>query len=107
MIVKNNGYLSLEKVKALYDSNVRFAIYQTKKKTNILVMNIFGQYPSQSSFYYPQKDRLEFKIDEGKRITDGVKIFDSINNSIADIDMSGWNNGNQIMSYKPWEFYEV
>lgn len=91
MIVRRVGYLKIEDVLKL--SN--FSIYKTNKNTNILVLNTTA---STIRLYYPKEDRLPWKTVEGKKICHGKKIFD--NNDIGNIDLSGWNNTNQIMSYE-------
>jgi TRAP-type uncharacterized transport system substrate-binding protein len=99
MIVTRIGYLNFEDVLKLG----QFSIYETKKKTHILVMNT-----SQNiiSLYYPKKDRLPWKDVEGKKVTAGEKIFDSKVNDRNLISLKKWNNGNQIMAYKEFNFFE-
>jgi hypothetical protein len=98
MIVENVGYLKLEDVLKLE----QFSIYETKKKTHILFKeNKFYHGSQQEDFYYPKKDRLPWKVIEGKKIcNNAVKVFDSKKDSLDKIDTSKWNNGNQIMSYQ-------
>jgi hypothetical protein len=99
MIVQNKGYLKQQQVVELLNSGARFAIYKTHKNTNILVK---GANCDNIHLYYPKKDRLPWKTIEGKKVISGTKIFDS-NSRIEDLDTSGWNNKNQIMSYE--EYY--
>ena len=101
MIVEQTGYLKLENIIDLLQNGVKFCIYKTHKNTNILVTQPFG-YGNSVSLFYPKKDRLPYKLVQGRRIIDGTKIFDS--ESKTDIfDNINWNNGNQIMSYKSLE----
>lgn len=99
MIVKNNGYLKLENVLELK----RFSIYKTNKQTHILIEDTGEE---RITLYLPKKDRLPYKLVEGKKICNGLKVFDSEINSISQIDISKWNNGNQIMCYKEFNQYE-
>ncbi len=97
MIVEQVGYLKLDKVIELTQKGVRFCIYKTHKNTNIIIINPW-RYNS-ITIYYPKKDRLPYKLVEGKKIISGEKVFDS--ESKTDIlDTQMWNNGNQIMAYK-------
>jgi hypothetical protein len=96
MIVYNIGYLKLESVLELK----QFSIYETHKKTQILVKNTSQE---KISLYFPKEDRLPYKTVEGKKICSGTKIFDSNKDLLSSIDTSGWNNKNQIMSYE--EYY--
>jgi len=93
MIVERVGYLKLDDVLKLG----HFSIYETHKKTNILIQDT-----SRDVRYicYPKKDRLPWKILDGKKISNCIKIFDSKINNVSEIDTTKWNNGNQIMSYR-------
>ncbi len=93
MIVDNKGYLKLENVLELK----QFSIYETSKDTNVLVKDTRED---TVTLYFPKKDRLPWKITEGKRICSGIKVFDSSVDCISRIDLSKWNNGNQIMCYE-------
>lgn len=93
MIVNQIGYLKLEDVLKLE----HFSIYETKKKTHILVKDISYQ---TMSFYYPKLDRLPWKDVEGKKICTGYKVFDSKINSIEELKIDKWNGGKQIMAYE-------
>jgi hypothetical protein len=96
MIVDNIGYLNLESVSELG----HFSIYETHKKTQILVKNTSEE---KLTLYLPDKSRLEFKTVEDKKIVSGVKVFDSKTDSLTNIDTAKWNGGKQIMSYE--EYY--
>ena len=100
MIVQQIGYLNKEQVSNLLKLGTVFSIYRTNRKTDILVK---GTKEPTIYLQYPKKDRLPWKTTEGKKISNGVKIFDS-DFTIVDIemDMSGWNNGNQIMAYEEY-----
>lgn len=93
MIVSNKGYLKIKDLKELK----YFSIYETSKNTHILLI---GKSSDKVCLHFPKKDRLPFKITEGKKICIAKKVFDSEINSIDTIDLSKWNNGNQIMSYE-------
>lgn len=92
MIVEQVGYKKYEEV-----INIpHFSIYETSKDTYVLVE---GTSENIISLYYPKSDRLPYKTIEGKKICQCEKIFDSKLNDISEIDISKWNNGNQIMVY--------
>jgi hypothetical protein len=61
MIVERIGY---KKICDLEDLK-HFSIYETNKKTNILILDTSI---SQGYLYYPKYDRLPWKIIEGKKI---------------------------------------
>lgn len=93
MIVEQIGYKKIEDVIKIE----HFSIYETTKGTQIL---IDGTSQNDNALYYPKRDRLPYKIIEGKKICGlKCKIFDSMINNMSDIDTSKWNNGNQIMVY--------
>lgn len=94
MIVEQIGYLKLEDVLKLREEGKLFSIYKTHKKNLILVLNTES---TNVYLYYPKRDRLPWKVLQGKHIIDGIKIFGS--NETTEIDTSGWNNSEQIMSY--------
>ena len=93
IIVEQIGYKKIEDVVKIE----HFSIYETTKGTHIL---IDGTSQNDNSLYYPKRDRLPYKIIEGKKIC-GLKskIFDSKVNNMSEIDITKWNNGNQIMVY--------
>ena len=95
MIVERIGYLKLDDVLRLE----HFSIYETHKGTNILIENT-----SYDVRYicYPKEDRLPWKILDGKKICNCVKIFDSKVNTVSEIDTTKWNGNNQIMSYREY-----
>ncbi len=95
MIVQNLGYHNLDQVIDLED----FSIYETNMGTEILVA---GCHDKSITLYQPKTDRLPYKITEGKRICDAVKIFDS-KSGLAYINTTCWNNGNQIMAYTQFQ----
>ena len=98
MIVDNTGYKKLEDVIALIKKKERFIIYKTHKDTEVLVISEHRCGP-ESSLYYPDKSRAEWKLVEDKKIASIEAVFDSETDSIDSLDTSGWNNGEQIMSY--------
>ena len=93
MIVVRIGYLKLDDVLKLE----HYSIYETHKKTNILIQNTSCDV---RYICYPKKDRLPWKILDGKKICNCVKIFDSKINNISEINTTKWNGGNQIMLYR-------
>jgi hypothetical protein len=95
MIVERIGYLKLDDVLKL----AHFSIYETHKGTNILIENTSYDV---GYICYPKEDRLPWKILDGKKICNCVKIFDSKVNSVSEIDMTKWNGKNQIMSYREY-----
>lgn len=104
MIVENYGYTSAENVLKL---NL-FCIYKTYKNTFILI-NLDNN-PYEYNFirntielYTVKKDKLPFKIAEGKKITHGVIVFDSTKDDKKDLDISEWNGSKQIITYKPYK----
>lgn len=98
MIVTNIGYLKLEDVLKLK----HFSIYETSKKTHVLIKDTSEE---KVFLYFPKEDRLPYKTVEGKKICGGVKIFDSKIDSVENMDISKWNNKNQIMSYEEFSCY--
>ena len=94
MIVENNGYLTLADVLKL-DC---FSIYETTKKTHILVIN--PEEGLNGYFYFPKRDRQDYKLVEGKKITSGLRVFNSKTQPLSEIDITKWNGGKQIMSYE-------
>lgn len=98
MIVENIGYLKLDSVLELE----HFSIYETHKKTQILVKNTSAE---KLFLYYPKEDRLPYKTIEGKKICSCQKVFDSKTNTLTNIDTTKWNNGNQIMSYEEYCYF--
>lgn len=100
MILENIGYKNKEQVIELINNNIDFNIYDTSRGTQIL---IFGKYKCSGTIYYPKKDRLPWKITEGKKINRCLKIsFSSFENSIEELDTKKWNNGNQIICYQEY-----
>jgi hypothetical protein len=100
MIVTNIGYLSVQQVQELIASKEVFSIYKTPKDTEVLVKNTTSKTEYLCS---PKKDRLPYKITEGKKIINGcVQVFNSKTDDESQLDTSNWNNGNQIMSYEPF-----
>lgn len=106
MIVENIGYLKKEDVINLFSSSYRscvmqdsFSIYKTHKNTCVLVK---GTTQTNICLSNPKKDRLPWKITEGKKIISGEKIFDSKLNKIEDLETINWNNGNQIIAYEEY-----
>ena len=100
MIVDNTGYIKLDKVKEMLNKGESFSIYKTHKGTDVLVRNIINR--DELHLYYPLKNKLPWKTVEGKKIAMCVKLFDSNINSVNDLDISNWNNKEQIMTYEPY-----
>ena len=105
MVVYNTGYLKKADVIALAEKGVKFGIYQTYKNTNVLVKIRF-YLPRRIELYQPQSNRLPYKLVDGKKITYGDLIFDSMMDNIELLDTTNWNNGNQIISYEDYFFEE-
>lgn len=97
MVVENTGYLKLSQVLGMLEKGKLFGIYLTKKGSNILITDTNVE---RTSIHHPIKDRLPWKVLEGKTISSCVtRVFNSQTDSSDDIDISNWNNGEQIMSY--------
>jgi hypothetical protein len=107
MIVNNTGYINLEQVLEMAKNKEPFYLYETKKKTVVLLKHILsiGTATETLNFYMPKEDRLPWKLIEGKKITSGIKIFSSLTDDVNTIDTTKWNNGNQIMSYEEYSNY--
>lgn len=102
IIVEKIGYLSLADVQKLINNNERFGIYKTAKGTEILVKFPVWQIVSKAVWlYYPKRDRLPYKVVEGRKITYGNIVFNSTIDK--EISTTNWNNGNQIMAYEPYD----
>jgi hypothetical protein len=95
MIVDRVGYLKLSDVEELMKNNVLFSVYKTSKNTTILVLGTNQKY---LHLYYPKRDRLPWKDVEGKKIARCELIYSS--KEVTEITTSGWNNDEQIMTYK-------
>ena len=103
MIVRTNfpKYLKLQDVVNLEKD---FNIYKTHKGTHILVINPL--HDDNCQLFQPVHRCLEWKLKEGKKIAKCEVVFNSKYDNIQDIDMSKWNNQNQIYSYyRPDNFY--
>ena len=100
MIVDQIGYFKIEDVQSLIEDQKQFSIYKTFKKTHVLILDTDREEIRMS---YPKKDRLPWKVLEGKSITNCEKVFDSSTNFFDEIDLSKWNNSDQIMAYKEYE----
>jgi hypothetical protein len=97
MIVEQIGYIKTDNISNMLTNGEKFCLYKTHKNTCILIkdtdeINVY--------LYYPKKDRLPWKIIEGKKIIHGERIFSSDNKDNV-LDNSLWNNCNQVMVYKP------
>jgi len=95
-----NKYLKLQDVLDMIEKGKLFSIYETSKGTNILVT--YTSRDRKFKVYYPKKDRLPYKVLEGKKLVNCTKrLFCSKVNTVSELDTSTWNNGEQIMSYDP------
>lgn len=105
MIVNNTGYLSFEQVKSLKENYKNFGIYRTHKDTMVLIKYNSYQSPNDNSIsiYALDESRYPYKILEGKHIASCYKVYDS-KEPLENIDLKGWNNGNQIMSYEEYDY---
>jgi len=95
MIVRQVGYLKLKDVQLLKANGDLFSLYKTNKNTTLLVFDTTEKY---LHLYYPKQDRLPWKLLEGKKITNAEQIYCSTESS--EISTVGWNNNEQIMTYK-------
>ena len=95
------GYKKLDYVLELIKQNKKFGIYKTHKNTEILIFDTTDQ---KLELYQPKKDRLPWKVIEGKRIVTCTLIFNSEKDEISKIDTSKWNNKNQILCYEPFNY---
>jgi len=86
IIVKQTGYYSIDK---LLNIDKKFSVYKTNKNTIIVVFNINYD---EIMMFYPKLDRLPYKIIEGKKIINGIKISKNEIENKLDI--------NQIMTYE-------
>ena len=59
MIVSNNGYLKLNDVLELKNKGTDFSIYETHKKTNVLVTECFND---TISMYRPKPDNTTLNV---------------------------------------------
>lgn len=101
MIVENIGYKNRDAVIELFNDNIKFTIYNTRKGTQILLLNT---YHIVNCIFYPKKDRLPWKLIEDKCINQCIEIvFDSEKDSVNELNIEKWNNGNQILCYKEYE----
>lgn len=104
MIVENTGYIKIDQVIEMANNKEIFAIYLTHKRTHILISDLDCNLGEQQVLYNVKKDRLPWKVTEGKRITNCTRVFKSTIDDITTLDTSQWNNKNQIMSYKQFSY---
>lgn len=97
MIVENIGYLKKEQVAKMVTDKILFGIYNTHKNTFILVL---GTDYETIELSYPRKDRLPWKLTEGKKIVRGELVFSSTKDDFELHDFSKWNNKTQIIAYQ-------
>ena len=95
MIVEKIGYLKLKDVLELKRKGDLFSVYVTHKKTIILILDTET---NGEAIYYPKRDRLPWKVVEGKSIVSCKKLYSS--NDDVEITTEGWNNNEQIMAYE-------
>lgn len=102
--VKSLKYKTLDFVSKLR----YFAIYETKKGTQIALYSEYKMYfgdtfPNVIDLYYHDSSKEEWRgtSEEGKKIQLGcLKIFDSNIDDIKNIDISKWNMSSQIIVYE-------
>lgn len=99
MIVENIGYLKKDQVAKMAQDNILFGIYKTHKNTFVLYI---GHDYKTIGLSYPKKDRLPWKLVEGKKIVHGELVFSSAKDNFENHDCSKWNNGTQIIAYKDY-----
>jgi len=102
MIVENTGYIKLGQIEEMINDEKLFSIYKTRKDTMVLVKN---SDKSELQLYYPKKDRLPWKILEGKKIGICTRVFTSLEDDFKLFDISTLNNNNQIISYKKYSTF--
>ena len=68
-----------------------FSFYKTHKNTVIIVLGSSHRFGN--VLYYPKYNRLPWKVTEGKKIV-------SIKEKLNSVDISEWNNKEQIMVYE-------
>lgn len=95
------GYKRLEYVLELIKQNKKFGIYVTHKNTEIIILDTIDQ---QLEMHQVKFDRLPWKILEGKRIATCKLKFNSEIDDASKIDVSKWNNKNQILIYEPYNY---
>lgn len=101
LIVSNIGYVNRATIDDLIKDRVNFRIYRTNKNTDVLVKILtIGTFSEEVQLYMPKKDRLPYKIIEGKRITSGYEVFDPNTDGTDELDKINWNGGTQIMAYE-------
>lgn len=104
MIVSNLGYKKIDFLKDLVENGRSFSIHNTHKGTQIAFLTDNFSKLRENAIYQPKKDRLPWKVTEGKRIvTIEEKIFDSTENSLEELNTEKWNNGNQILCYEEFK----
>lgn len=105
MIVEQVGYLKLKDVYAMKENGILFSVYETNKKTVVLVLNTKQK---NIHLFYPKKDRLPWKLTEGKKIVRCELVYTS--DDIIDsstISTRGWNNDEQILAYKEFSNFYI
>lgn len=104
MIVSNLGYKKIDFLRDLIKNGRSFSIHNTHKNTQILFLTSGCCKLNESAIYQPKKDRLPWKVTEGKRIvTIKEKVFDSTENLLEELNTEKWNNGNQILCYEEFK----
>lgn len=98
MIVNQVGYKSIQEVIDLITEDYKFSIYKTVKGTEILILDVDTM---SIQLYYPKKDRLPYKVVEGKKITRGERIYSST--GTEKLYVPDWY---QIMAYEEFNGYE-
>ncbi len=102
MIVNNTGYIKIDQILEMAKSKEHFSIYTTNKKTVVLVKNTAVE---KLDLFYPKKDRLPYKSVEGRKIVKCNRIFNSAIDNIESLEITKFNNANQIMSYEEFNIY--
>lgn len=98
MIVRNTGYINLDKVLEMLSNKEVFGIYKTHRNTTILVKQLYiGPTSKRMRLFNPKSDRLPYKTVEGKKITNCAQLlFDS---QIDSKELLNSIKENQLMSY--------
>lgn len=98
MIVEQIGYIKSEAIMDMLIKGEKFSLYKTHKNTCILVQDT---HVMNVELFYVRRDKLPWKITEGKKIISGERIFSSEKESDV-LDNSLWNNGNQVIAYRQY-----
>ena len=104
MIVDNKGYKNLDQVLEMANNGAVFAIYSTRKKTEILVQSTSSIYLwDRLDLYKMDFSRYPWKVIEGKKIKSNIKKVIS-SDDLSLISTKNWNGRKQIMTYEEFNY---